>query len=184
MTKLIFYYIFASSLIFYYGVGINRLLSLKRGVKTYLLSLSKTLFLTVLTTSFSYLLNFFVLKRLSAEVLMPLFMCIIFVALSFLFNFLIKAESFELGEDYVLPFMIVLMSLTESFSFVSALFISLASTASFYLLVLFVFALKKRFDLYKNGNELKSFNVLIFSIAVLLIIFYCSDVSFLNFILK
>lgn len=184
MTRLIIYYIFSSSLIFYYGIGINRLLTLKKDYKTYFLSLLKTLCLTLLTTFLTFCLNVFVLKSLSLDVLLPLFMGLIFILLSYLFNLLIKIGPFDLGEDYVLPFMITLLSLTEGFSFATALIISATSTVSFYLLMLFIFALKRRFALYQKESELKSFNVLLFSIAVLLIIFYSSDASWLNFVLN
>ena len=76
--------------------------------------------------------------------------------------------------------MIVLMSLTEGFSFLSTILICVSGVLSFYLLILFVFALRTRFKIYQKDAGEKPFFMLLLGTAVLFIAIYGFNASWLN----
>jgi Na+-translocating ferredoxin:NAD+ oxidoreductase RnfA subunit len=180
MINLFLYYLFSSSIVLYYGTGINRIITLKKNKTAFIMSILKALLITVSSSVISYLINIFVLIPLGILSIFPFITALFFISISFCLHSLLKTGSFDLGEDYVLPFMVVLMSLNEGFSLVSVILINFSGVLSFYLLLLLVFALRRRFSLYQNEKGFKPYFVMLISISVIFIALYCTNVSWLT----
>ncbi|MCI5541000.1 hypothetical protein SAMN02745152_00312 [Treponema berlinense] len=180
MLEIIFFYLFFGSIALYYGVGLKKILTIRKTPLCYLKDVLKSLFITVSVSSATFLLEEYVFARLGISEIYPFFMTIFFAAISYGIHRLIKTRVFDFTEDYIVPFMIVLMSLTEGFSFLSTILICVSGVLSFYLLILFVFALRTRFKIYQKDAGEKPFFMLLLGTAVLFIAIYGFNASWLN----
>lgn len=179
MLSLVLYYILSSSIILYYGVGVNRIITLKKKTSAYILSLLKALIITCSTSSVCYLLNYFLLIPLQINEIFPFFTALVFVLISFGLHSLIKTGSFDLAEDYVVPFMIILISLNEGGTILTCLFINISSVFSFYLLLLILISTRRRFNLYQSEKGFKPYYIMLITICILFIAVYSINASWL-----
>lgn len=175
MLSMVFYYVFSASVIFYYGVGLNRILTLKKTPRTFALSFCKAAAVTLCITSIGFLLENAVFIPLGIIDAAPFI-----VAASFSVHAFVRTGPFDLVEDYVVPFMIVLVSMTEGGTYIAALAIDLCSVVSFYLLLLIVFSLRRRFRLYQADEGFRPVLVIIMSLCAAFIAFYGANASWLD----
>lgn len=180
MLSMIFYYVFSASVIVYYGAGLNRIIAMRKTPRTFVLSLAKTAVVTLVITSIGFLLDRFVFIPLGIIDVSPFVVAALFITASFSLHTLVRTGPFDIVEDYVVPFMIVLVSMTEGSSYLAALAIDLCSVVSFYLLVLIVFALRRRFRLYQADEGFKPILVIIMSLCAVFIAFYGANASWLD----
>lgn len=179
MLILIFYYIFAASLVLFYGAGINRLLPTK---KTYLYiakAISKNLLVTETTASLSYLVIKFILFPLNLYELYSFVAVIIFLPVAFGISIVMSADSNDITEDFVVPLLITFVALNEGVNILEILIIVLSCVASFYIFVLTVWAFHKRFSLYSSNTGIKSYCLILFSIAVVIVCLCSVNASWL-----
>ena len=71
MFNSIFYYLFGCSVIFYYGIGLNRLLTLKKTYSSFLFNIIKSLIITLVPVTLSYIIMHFVLIPFKMVELFP-----------------------------------------------------------------------------------------------------------------
>ena len=180
MLEIIFFYLFSGSIILNYGVGLKQVLTFKKNPKCFFKDFFKTLFIAVFTTCLTYVLNELIFVRLGIIELYPFFMTVFFVAFSFGLHTLVKTKGFDLTENYIVPFMIVLMSLTEGFSFVSTILICLSGVFSFYIFILLAFSLRNRFKIYGKDAGERPFFMLLISMAVIFFAVYGFNASWLT----
>lgn len=184
MINLVLYYLTAGSVILYYGTGFNRIITLKKNPISFLISFLKALIITISTSVLNYFICSLILIPLRILDIFPFVTALFFVIISFSLHSVIKTGSFDLGEDYVVPFMIVLISLNEGFSLLSVILISTASTLSFYLLLLLIFSIRRRFRLYQSEKGFKPYFIMLISLAVIFTALYCANASWLMLDLK
>lgn len=180
MINSVFYYIFACSIILYYGVGMNRLLILKKDYVSFFKSILKAYLITGCTVSISYFAIRFALAPLSLTELYPYISAFSFLLISIPLHMFIRTGTADLAEDYAVPFLTILISLNEGESFFSALIISASCITAFYLFLLIIFAFRRRFKLYTTEEGLKPYALLLISIAVVIIALFCWNVSWLS----
>ena len=177
MLEIVFFYIFSGSIILNYGVGLKQVLTLTKNPKCFFKDFLKTLFIAFFTASLTYVLNELIFVRLGIIELYPFFMTVFFVAVSFGVHSLVKTKGFDLTENYIVPFMIVLMSLTEGFSFVSTVLICVSGVISFYIFILLAFALRNRLKIYRKDEGERPFFMFLISMAVIFIAVYGFNAS-------
>lgn len=184
MLKIIFFYLFSGSLVLFYGLGLDQELTLKKNVLSWLKNILKTLLLTVSTTSLTYFFNKFVLLSLGVEEILPFIMALFFAGITFGLKLIFKSNYFSLSEEFIIPFLIILVSLSEGFSFLSTILVCVCCVLSFYLFMILVFSIRKRFSLYQKDSGLKPFYILLLSLAAVFVAIYGFNSSWLMLGLK
>ncbi len=179
MLKIIFYYLIFSSVVLYYGVGLDKILTAKKDASCWLKSLFKSLVTTAATTALTFCLDNFVFSRLGISEIYPYFMALFFITVSYGLHRLIKTSFFDIAEDYMIPFTIVLISIKEGFTFFSTLLICVCGVFSFYIFMLLAFSIRNRFSFYQKDSGVKSFYILVMSLAVIFIALYGFNASWL-----
>ena len=84
-------------------------------------------------------------------------------------------------KEFSLSFLISFISVNEGFSLVNAIFIAIASSLSFYLLIPVLYSIKKRINTSTANSHLKSTALVLLSIALLLMILFAFNISWFNF---
>lgn len=184
MLKIIFFYLFSGSLVLFYGIGLDKELTLKKNVFCWLKSVLTTLLITLSTTSLTYFLSKFVFLRLGVEEITPFIAVLFFAGISFGLKIIFKSNYFNLSEEFIIPFLIILVSLSEGFSFLSTILICACCVFSFYLFMILVFSIRKRFSLYQKDAGLKPFYILLLSLAAVFVAIYGFNSSWLMLGLK
>ena len=83
MLEIIFFYLFFGSIALYYGVGLKKILTIRKTPLCYLKDVLKSLFITVSVSSATFLLEEYVFARLGISEIYPFFMTIFFAAISY-----------------------------------------------------------------------------------------------------
>lgn len=184
MVSSILYYLFSATAILYYGIGVNRLLTFKMDFSSFAKSLFKVLILTVFNILIDYVFIKFVLIPLNILEFFSVVAVGFFTLICFLIHFFLKQLAFDFNDDFVVPFLIVFLSLIEGFSLVSCLVINLSLLVSFYGFLFLVYSLKLRFFSYDREEGVKPFALILISLSIVFIAFYSWNVSWINLALK
>lgn len=180
MINLMLYYILSSSVVFFYGVGLNRLLIIKKDSHSFFISILRTFLVTNCVVIVSYAMSKFVLIPLNLSELFTFFVIFIFIGFSILFNLLLKIEPSDLTEDFVVPLLSIFISLNEGLSLFSCILITVSCIISFYTFLIMIFSYQKRFNLYSKSEGLKPFCLLLISFAIVIIALCSWNVSWLT----
>lgn len=180
MMETVFYYFLGASVIMYYGIGINRLLTFKKDVKSFFTGAAKTLILTLTNIAINWVLIRFIFSPLNISEIFPVFAIIIFSFLSFLSQLVYKTGIMEITEDYAVPFLSIILALCEGYSFLSSIIIGFCCITAFYCFVLLIISLRHRFQLYNREEGFKPFSFILISLAVVFIAFYSCNCSWLK----
>ncbi|MBQ5998357.1 MAG: hypothetical protein IJL70_02670 [Treponema sp.] len=179
MFNSIFYYLFGCSVIFYYGIGLNRLLTLKKTYSSFLFNIIKSLIITLVPVTLSYFVMHFVLIPLKMVELFPFVTILILISVAIPVHMMIRTGTPDLTEDYALPFLSVILSLNEQTSLINGLVICICCISAFYLFLILIFAFRRRYRLYTSEDGFKPYTLLLISIAVVIIAFFGVNNSWL-----
>lgn len=181
MFSTLFFYIFSASVILVYGVGIKDLIQASEKPKDFLLYFLKTFFTVIFSVILTWLLTKYVFSKNNLTDLFPFFLVFICISFCILFSFLINLIFKKDIKEFSLSFLISFISVNEGFSLVNAIFIAIASSLSFYLLIPVLYSIKKRINSSTANSHLKSTALVLLSIALLLMILFAFNISWFNF---
>lgn len=181
MFPTLFFYIFSASAILVYGVGIKDLIHHVEKPKDFLLYGLKTLFTVIFTVLLTWLITTYVFAKNNITDIFPFFLIFICLIFAILFSFLIKLLFKKEIKEYVLSFFISFIAVNEGFSLFNAIIIGLAGILSFYLLIPLLHSINKRINISTAHKDLKSTTLILLSIALLLIVLFSFNISWLNF---
>lgn len=181
MFSTLFFYILSASTILIYGVGIKDLIIASEKPKDFLLYFLKTILTVIFSVILTWLLTKYVFAKNNVTDLFPFFLVFICLSFAILFTFLINLIFKKDIKEFCLSFLISFISVNEGFSLISAIFISVASTLSFYLLIPVLYSIKKRINSSTANSNLKSNALVLLSIALLLLVLFAFNISWFNF---
>ncbi len=175
------YYLFISSAVLVYGIGINDSIILCDSIHKAFLPIIK-IFVTILSTvMLSWLLITKLLVPLNLAELYPLVALLVFIVISILLESLVRITSNRVTSEFCLSFPIVLLTLNEGISFSDILIISTSSFLSFVIILPVIYSIKKRINIVGNqeihGNR-KS--LIMISLAILSLVLILCNISWLN----
>lgn len=176
----VFYYIFFGSVILYYGIGVNRLLAYQSDSKGVLISFAKVLLAVLLNVSVDYVFVKYALVPLKMTVLYPVFAIALFSVTIVFVRRLFDSGVFEISQEFLVPFLVIILSLSECTGFLSAVVIASSCVFAFYVFLYLVSSLKLRFHSYDREEGLKPFSLILISLSVVFIAFYAWNCSWLT----
>ncbi len=177
----LYYYLLFTSAVFMYGVGLKKVVVTSKNMNHYFAWFSRALVTTALSViAVWFISNTFLCPYGLAE-LFPFFAILVTVIIGQftyeLWSLLCKLDT----PEFSLTFCTVILAISEATSFTDALAISLASILAFYLGVILIYTFRWRMQ-YSDANVVfKGGALVFFSIAVMLIVLFGVNISWLNF---
>ena len=164
MIYTILYYVFFASAVMLYGIGMNRAIVLCDSIHRLLIPVIKTVLSVLLSSIFTWI----ILKHL----LTPL---------GIIELYLIRISTKKVSSEFIVSFLIVILTINESLNLFDVIIISLSCIVSFLILIPLLYSIKNRVDLVGNlrvhGN-IRS--LLLVSLAVLVCALAAGNISWLN----
>ncbi|WP_191014167.1 hypothetical protein [Treponema zioleckii] len=182
MLHTILYYILASSAVLFYGIGIHRIASIKGNDSEIVLSAVKALSTTASTTSLSYLLVDWLLIPAQLTELFPLVTILVFLVISLIIEIFLGVGLQKSPLEFSVPFLSTLLGMGEGISLAHAVVISCSCILSFYLLIIIFHSVKERVSFYAPKTGLKSYSVILLSLAVVILAVCGWNTSWFNFV--
>jgi len=175
-----FYYLLFSSAVLFYGLGLERIITVHKSYKALGISFLKsfcTVSITVLISAFftQTVLNYFNIAEFYV-----FFTLIFFIFVYELINFIIYKALKESAFEFSTSFLFTLLAVHESSSLIDALVISAACVVSYYFVQLLLITFKKHFDFFKQPEKIHTVSLIYVSIAVLIFSLFAWNVSWLN----
>ena len=176
-----FYYIFFSSAVILYGVGLNSATIICDSIHELFLPVIKILVNVLSTSVLSWLILKYFLIPLNLAELYPFAALLVFFIISIFIETLVRITTKKSTSDFSLSFLIILLALNESLNIVDVVLITCCSSVSFLILIPLLYSIKKRIDiagtLQIHGNK-KS--LVLVSIAIIVTVLAVGNVSWLN----
>lgn len=181
MIFTILYYVFFASAVMLYGIGMNRSIVLCDSIHRLLVPVVKTILSVLLTSVFTWVILKNLLTPLGLVELYPFVAVIIFVVISVFMELMIRISTKKVSSEFIVSFLIVLLTINESLNLFDVVIISLSCVVSFLILIPMLYSIKNRVDLVGNlrvhGN-IRS--LLLVSLAVLVCALAAGNISWLN----
>ncbi|MCR4631241.1 MAG: hypothetical protein K5786_06375 [Treponema sp.] len=174
------YYTLFSSIVLFYGIGLNQLSEIgNKDSRQFLFFFKSTL--SIFTTAIlTYLIVAFILVPLELVELFPFICLLIFIAFNSFAEGLIRLTTGSATTEFIISFLIILVSIYQSNSILDTLVICLSCICGLALILPFIHVLRNRIII--NGHEYFEKYICILSVflAILLVIISVFDISWLN----
>jgi Na+-translocating ferredoxin:NAD+ oxidoreductase RnfA subunit len=180
MMGLFFYYAFFSSVVFVYGIGLDRASLLSKKRRNLGLKIAKMILCVSSTSALSYLFVNGLLVPADLGELFPFAAVLIFAVISVFVEAIIRITTKISGAEFGASILFILLSLAESSSLAECVLISCFCTVSFFACIPVLFSISHRIELNENLKEHKKTGFILVSVAIISLITLCWNVSWLN----
>ena len=180
MLENFFNYIFFSSIVLIYGAGIEKTIQKKFSFTEHTLKSVRMLLCVCGTSVLSYLFCYKVLFKFDLVEMQPFVSILIFFVISFFIDTAFKFATDISTDDFGTSFIIVLVSLTESFSVAECVLLAAFCSLAYFLFIPLTNILSRRSDLYKPRNDYEHTAYILISVSILILLLLAVNVSWLN----
>ena len=174
------YYSVFSSMVLIYGIGLNRLTEtgdLEFNHITFYLKSIISIFTTIVL---SWLIIKYILAPIRLIELYPLIALLLFICFNSFIEALIRLTTGYATTEFVVSFLIILLSLSESSSLVDTIIICLGCFTSLILLLPIIYTLKTRIINNEKKITEKFYSLFFMFLALLIIVISVLDIVWLN----
>lgn len=152
----ILFYTFISSVVLIYGVGACSLMTYNHNFFHSVIDFCKTLIVVIVSIIITWTINFLFLAPYHAAILFPFFAFLSTFFITIFFDITLnKLITFQ-KYNFQTAFLIVVVSLSESSGFLQSIIIGVISVASFYILLPFLFGIRKRMQNIQIASDFKN----------------------------
>ncbi len=180
----ILYYILASSAVLFYGIGINRTVSLHEDFSSVFLSCMKSLSTAAATTSVGCLVANWLLVPVGLSELYPFIVIIIFLIFTLLIEIFVGVGIKNAPLEFSVPLLSTLLGINEGISVGYAVIIACSCILSFYFLIIIFHSIKERINFYSQESGLKNYCIVLVSLAFTIIAISGWNISWFNVVLS
>ena len=171
------YYTFFSSVILFCGIGTNKILDLNLNKLKSITYCVKV----VISILFSSLLGWFITKGILVPLkiaeLFPLVCFLVYICVDTFLEALIRLTTGKSAAEFIFSYLVIVLSISESFSVLNILIITISCLCSFIGIIPFIMAFRKR------NSDTKSDIIycrLFLYLALLLLIISVWDIAWIN----
>jgi len=179
VNTFLYYAIFASAVLIY-GIGLNKVV--ETGISKFydFIFYLKAMISIMATSVLSWLIVNYILVPLNLVELYPLMCFLVFVFINTFLEALVRLTTGISTTEFVVSFLIILLSISESTSILNTIIICFASYVALLITVPFSITFKKR--ICSNGNFLdeKYFSLFFIFLAILIIVITTWDIGWLS----
>lgn len=173
------YYVLFSSSILIYGIGLNQTVEIGQAKFENFTSLLKVLISIYSTSILSYLITTRILITIGLLELFPLICLLLYVSINSFLEALIRITTGNSSSEFIISWLIVIISVTESTSLVNSLIICTSCLFSFVFITPIVYAFRKRIYIEEKLKE-RHYSLIMFFMCVLLLIISVFDIGWMN----
>lgn len=174
-----FYTVFCSAVLVY-GIGLTKVADFKHDFKINFTFFIKMILSIFLTSLLSWEFIYYILVPLKLVELYPIVSLLIFLCVSSLFEIITRLAIGVKASEFIVSYLIILLSLSESTSILDVIVICVSCFLSFLVLFPFIIAFQKK--LSENGQKmnLKYYSLFFLFVSLLVLAISAFDVSWLN----
>lgn len=177
-STFLYYVCFASSALIY-GIGLNRVADLDYYSDKKLIYFGKIVISIFLSTLICSLITNYFLVPLNIQEIYPIVCLIFFVLINSIVEGIVRLTTGVSTTEFVISFIVVLLSVSESTSALNAILISGSCLLSLGLLIPIIIAFKKR--IHNDESKLETYLCRFFIlIAIIILIISSFDIMWLN----
>lgn len=171
------YYTLFASVILFTGIGTNKILSFNMDKIKSITYCSKIIISIFLSTLIGWFVTKGILVPLKLSELFPLVCFLIYICIDSFLEALIRLTTGKSAAEFIFSYLVIVLAISEGFSLVNVLTITLSSIISFIGIVPFIMAFKKR------NSDTKSDNIycrLFLYLALLILTLSVWDIAWIN----
>ncbi|MBR0032651.1 MAG: hypothetical protein IJP61_10255 [Treponema sp.] len=183
MIGLIFYYIASASAILFYGIGINRTVSLHEDYSSLRISFFKGLMTAASTTAVSYIVNSWLFSPTGLEEVFPVIVILIYIIFLLFVEIFVGIGIRPAGTEFAIPLLSVILGINEGITIGHAVVITCCCLCSFYIMLAIFHSVVERVKFYRNEQSMYIFCMLLLSLAAIILALCGWNASWINLIL-
>lgn len=171
------YYVCFASVVLIYGIGANKVFELNLSRLKNITYCIKIILSIMISAMISWFVTKGILVPLKMTELYPLVSFLIYICLNTFLEALIRLTTNKSATEFVFSYLVIILSIAESTSFVNTIIITFSCLCSFLLTIPFITAFKQR------NNDVpheKYFCRLFLYIAILILIISVWDIMWIN----
>ncbi len=180
MISSMVYYIFYSSAVLFYGIGLNRSAVACVDMKGQFMKGIKSLFTVTSSAVLSYLVCKSLLVPYSLSELYPFVCALIYISISVFYESIVRITSRNSSAEFSISLLSILLSVNEGTSLLRVTIISLSCVLSFYLFVPILHAIFRRIEAGERAKDFSESALVFLSMAVILLALFAWNVSWFN----
>lgn len=174
------YYTLFSSIVLFYGIGLNQISIIGNELSRQIIFFIKTILSIFSTSILTYLVVAFILVPLELVEIFPVICLLIFIAFNSFAEGLVRLTTGTETTEYIISFLIVLISIFQSNSILDTMVICLSSICGILILIPFIHVLRNRLIVFGHSYFERYLCIFFIFLAVLLLLISVFDVSWLN----
>lgn len=180
MISSILYYVFYSSVVLFYGIGLNRSAVICMDLKGQIEKAIKSVLVVTSSAVLSYLVCVSLLVPFGLSELFPFVCALIFISISVFCESIVRITSRKSTAEFSISLLSILLSVNESSSVARVAVISLCCVLAFYLFVPILHAIFRRVESGEPCKDFSNHALVFLSIAVIMLALFAWNVSWLN----
>ncbi len=169
---LVLFYCFVISIIFTYGIGLERLFIYSKDPKNVFILVVKNLVILIIALSILWFFNLFVLSPLGISFFLPILAIMLLFGLNYLYEVFFSKYSVSYKEELMFTYAPLFVVFFTAVSFVEALAIIIAAQIGIFVLSFVLNAIKEKTDEGNATKEWKAAPLILISMGFLLSAFY------------
>jgi hypothetical protein len=174
------YYTLFSSIVLFYGIGLNQFTVVGEDKANQIIFLLKAVLSIYSTAILTYLIVAFILVPLELVEIFPVICLLIFVAFNSFAEGLVRLTTGTDTTEFVISFLIVLISIFQSNSILETLVICISCICGIFILLPFIHVFRNRLMSFGQAYFEKYLCIFFIFLSILLILISVFDVSWLN----
>jgi len=171
------YYICFASVILMYGIGTNKILDISFSLIKNITYSAKILISILLSILVSWFVTKGILVHIHLAELFPLVAFLIYICINTFLEALLRLTTGKSTAEFIFSYLVIILAISESTSFVNSLIITLCSISSFVLIIPLILAFRKR------NNDIsrdKLFCRLFLFLAIIILTISVWDIMWIN----
>ena len=180
MISTILYYLFFSSIVLVYGIGIERSIVLSKKQHDIMIKALKMIICVSSTSALSYMVVYWLLVPVDLTELYPFVVILFFLAISVFVEAIIRITAKISAVESGITLMFIFIGLTESNSFGECVFISVLCVVSFFMIIPFAIAITRRNELNGRKQEYEKNVFLLITFVIVMFMLLAWNVTWIN----
>ncbi len=168
----VLFYCFVSSIIFTYGIGLERLFIYSKNPKNVFILVLKNIAVLIIAVSILWFFNLFVLLPLGISFFLPILGLMLLLGLNYVYDILLPKYKVSYKEEIIFEYAPLFLIFFTAVSFIEALAIIIAAQISIVVFTFILSAIKEKIDDGNASREWKEAPLILISMGFLLSAFY------------
>ncbi len=173
---LILFYIISSSIIFVYGIGLERLYIFSKNPKGKFIFLLKNFILQIIAITILWFFNEFVLAKINTSFLLPIFITLVLFLLNEIFKLVFPKLSVSKDQGFVFYYAPIFLALFIASSYIETLAIIITANFGFLIFSCILNFIKQKTDEGNANKYWKQSPLLLISMGLILTALYFIDI--------